>query len=114
MKGQGFPATVGYFDGFWVCAASHKEALKLLEFLGLKMAWDKCEVVLITDNTPTKGMLEHWRCQPDFTGLLRRIFKQCVTFDVRFILEWVPSKEKQFTDALTRKQMKLFFDLYWD
>eukprot|EP00854_Cymbomonas_tetramitiformis_P004192 gene4192-biopygen4129 len=69
-------------------------------------------VVLITDNTPTKGMLEKWRCTPDFRKLLRAVFKQCVCFDVRFIVEWVPSKENQFADALSRKEMSLFFDLH--
>ncbi|KAK3234330.1 hypothetical protein CYMTET_55411 [Cymbomonas tetramitiformis] len=69
-------------------------------------------VVLITDNTPTKGMLEKWRCTPDFRKLLRAVFKQCVCFDVRFNVEWVPSKENQFADALSRKEMSLFFDLH--
>ncbi|KAK3241770.1 hypothetical protein CYMTET_48502 [Cymbomonas tetramitiformis] len=69
-------------------------------------------VVLITDNTPTKGMLEKWKCTPDFRLLLRRIFKECVEFDIRLVVEWVPSKENQFSDALRRKEMQLFFDLH--
>ncbi|KAK3262658.1 hypothetical protein CYMTET_28497 [Cymbomonas tetramitiformis] len=69
-------------------------------------------VVLITNNTPTKGMLEKWRCTPDFRKLLRRIFQQCVAFDVRLIVEWVPSKVNQFADALSRKEMSLFFELH--
>ncbi|KAK3281427.1 hypothetical protein CYMTET_10777 [Cymbomonas tetramitiformis] len=69
-------------------------------------------VVLITDNTPTKGMLEKWRCTPDFRLLLRRIFKQCVQFDIRLVVEWVPSKQNHFADALSRKEMRLFFELH--
>eukprot|EP00854_Cymbomonas_tetramitiformis_P010319 gene10319-biopygen10554 len=187
----GFSATVGFLDDFWVCAPweEAQQALlllqDLLEFLGLPVAWDKCEgpepweldylnrnggfldgkyfavswpellagpqqdfypfkdrassqinylelfsvywglslwgeelrgltVVLITDDTPSKGMLEKWRCTPDFRKLLRKIFKQCVQFDVRFIVEWAPSKENQFADALSRKEMQLFFELYKD
>ncbi|KAK3233576.1 hypothetical protein CYMTET_56134 [Cymbomonas tetramitiformis] len=71
-------------------------------------------VVLITDNTPTKGMLEKWRCTPDFKKLLRKIFQQCVSFDVRLIVEWVPSKVNEFADALSRKAIKLFFELHWE
>ncbi|KAK3272282.1 hypothetical protein CYMTET_19416 [Cymbomonas tetramitiformis] len=65
-------------------------------------------VVLIMDNTPTKGMLEKWKCTPDFRKLLRKIFQPCVTFDVRLIVEWVPSKVNQFADALSRKEIKFF------
>ncbi|KAK3242377.1 hypothetical protein CYMTET_47929 [Cymbomonas tetramitiformis] len=69
-------------------------------------------VVLLTDNTPTKGMLEKWRRTPDFRLLLRRIFKQCVEFDIRLVVEWVPSKENQFADAPSRKEMRMFFELH--
>ncbi|KAK3241771.1 hypothetical protein CYMTET_48502 [Cymbomonas tetramitiformis] len=57
-------------------------------------------------------MLEKWKCTPDFRLLLRRIFKECVEFDIRLVVEWVPSKENQFSDALRRKEMQLFFDLH--
>eukprot|EP00854_Cymbomonas_tetramitiformis_P034020 gene34020-biopygen3762 len=57
-------------------------------------------------------MLEKWRRTPDFRLLLRRIFKQCVEFDIRLVVEWVPSKENQFADAPSRKEMRMFFELH--
>ena len=97
-------------------ASSQINYLELFSVFWALMLWGELlrglTVVLITDNTPTRGMLEKWRCTPDFRKLLRAIFKQCVQFDVRFIVEWVPSKENQFADALSRKEMRLFFDLH--
>ncbi|KAK3255009.1 hypothetical protein CYMTET_35799 [Cymbomonas tetramitiformis] len=53
MRAQGFSATVGFRDDYWVCTGTATcprgalEALRLLqdvlEFLGLEMAWEKCE-----------------------------------------------------------------------
>ncbi|KAK3253956.1 hypothetical protein CYMTET_36817 [Cymbomonas tetramitiformis] len=53
MRAQGFSATVGFLDDFWVCTELETgprgalEALRLLqdalEFLGLEVAWEKCE-----------------------------------------------------------------------
>ncbi|KAK3235934.1 hypothetical protein CYMTET_53896 [Cymbomonas tetramitiformis] len=69
-------------------------------------------VVYITGDTPTKGKSEQWKCTPDFRKRLRRIFQQCVKFDARFIVEWAPSKEKQFADAPSRNDTGLFFELH--
>eukprot|EP00854_Cymbomonas_tetramitiformis_P034029 gene34029-biopygen4819 len=37
---------------------------------------------------------------------------QCVKFDIRLVVEWVPSEENQFADALSRKEIRLFFELH--
>ncbi|KAK3241202.1 hypothetical protein CYMTET_49008 [Cymbomonas tetramitiformis] len=119
------------------------EALDILEFLGLEVAWDKCEgpvqdvaflgIRLCTNEFGeghVSASLPMRKCRAlrekalffsrasmcarkDLDRLLlTAIFKQCVQFDVRFIVEWVPSKQNQFADALSRQEMRLFFDLH--
>ncbi|KAK3265104.1 hypothetical protein CYMTET_26194 [Cymbomonas tetramitiformis] len=68
-------------------------------------------VVLITDNTPTKGMLDRWTGTAAFRPLLREIFLLLVQWDIRLRVKWVPSKVNTFADALSRQEWQLFYQL---
>eukprot|EP00854_Cymbomonas_tetramitiformis_P034046 gene34046-biopygen6935 len=91
--------------------ARRKDLERLMGQLAFASRVVRETVVLITDNTPTKGMLDRWTGTAAFRPLLREIFLLLVQWDIRLRVKWVPSKVNTFADALSRQEWQLFYQL---
>eukprot|EP00854_Cymbomonas_tetramitiformis_P034033 gene34033-biopygen5305 len=127
MRAQGFSAKVGFLDGFWVCTKLETgprgalEALRLLqdvlEFLGLEAAWEKCEgpvqdVIFLGRGMPFSGQRGSGLSSQEVAAW--KDFQAVRGVNMRLVVEWIPSKQNQFADALSRNEMRLFFELHKD